>query len=167
MRTLGFVSNEPPTVPTFNGMLISPKVRRIRLCAKLLELCSGHSVRHRRVQLLLWRQRTRRQCYGIHTVHNAFVVGGGPIRVGESQVVSQYYAVANLLAAMPLPSRFLIGIRTRARAIARSVRFDKMRKNTLPWVSVSTKEATPSHMVLTRLAPMASRVSTSRCITTI
>ena len=42
-----------------------------------------------------------------------------------------------------------------------------MRRNTSPPVIVSTSGATPSHMPLTRFAPIASRVSTSRCTTSI
>ena len=42
-----------------------------------------------------------------------------------------------------------------------------MRRNTSPPVIDSTSGATPSHMPLTRFAPIASRVSTSRCTTSI
>ena len=42
-----------------------------------------------------------------------------------------------------------------------------MRRKTWPPVMLSMNDATPSHMVLTRLAPMASRVSTSRWTTSI
>ena len=57
----------------------------------------------------------------------------------------------------PLPSRLLTGTTICARASARSVRFDRMRRNTLPPVIDSTSDATPSHIVLTRLAPIASQ----------
>ena len=67
----------------------------------------------------------------------------------------------------PRTSRFCAGMRTDARTSARSVRLDRMRRNTLPPVTASTRPATPSHMPFTRFAPMASWVSTNRCSTTI
>ncbi len=57
------------------------------------------------------------------------------------------------------------GSTMRADASARSDRLDRMRISTRPSVMFSTSVATPSHMVFTRLAPIASRVSTSRCTT--
>ena len=67
----------------------------------------------------------------------------------------------------PFAARFSTGIRTLARTRARSVRLDRMRRKTLPPVSDSTRGAMPSHIPLTRFAPIASRVSTSRCSTVI
>ena len=57
--------------------------------------------------------------------------------------------------------------RTQARDRRRSARFDRMRSRTVPPVISSTSGATASAMVLTVLAPMASRTSTIRCSTSI
>ena len=57
--------------------------------------------------------------------------------------------------------------RTRARASRRSARLERMRRRTEPPVISSTSGATDSAMVLTVLAPMASRTSTIRCMTII
>ena len=77
-------------------------------------------------------------------------------------------AVARLLARVALARELRDGDPATRRARAtRSARFERMRRNTSPPVIASTSGATPSHMPLTRFAPIASRVSTSRCTTSI
>ena len=89
------------------------------------------------------------------------------VGVRKSQVVGQHDTVANLLAAVAFTFEVLDRNAHAGASDGAIGKVGKNAQNTLPWVSVSTSEATPSHMVLTKLAPIASRVSTNRCMTTI
>ena len=75
---------------------------------------------------------------GVHAIHDALVVSCGAVGVSQCQVIGQYDSVAYFLATVALALKFLTGMRTIARAIALSVRLDKIRRNTLPPVRPST-----------------------------
>ena len=88
-------------------------------------------------------------------------------------VVARYGSIAANSFARMMPSRTCspekspgraasIGITARRAHEARSVRFDRMRRNTCPPVISSISGATASHIVLTRFAPIASQLSTTQ-----
>lgn len=47
----------------------------------------------------------QREC--IDAIHDAFVVGGGPIGIGQGQIVGEYDAIAYLFAGIPLAFQIL------------------------------------------------------------
>ena len=167
IRTAGFDSTCPPTVPTFSGRSSSPT----RSPPSLAYHAVSGAYRPALAAYACAAASIARQSLPV-----AIATASMPFIMPLLCVVARYTSIMANSLASTIPSRTrspekspassrVTGITALARTIAWSVRLERMRRNTRPPLISSTSVATVSHIVLTRFAPMASRLSTIRCTT--
>ena len=155
-RAAGLFASVPPTVPTFSGSLISPTRSPLsaachRVSDWYLPVAAAYA----------WAPASiARQSFPV-----AIATASMPFMMPLLCVAARYGSTIAMSLAVIIASRTLAGkaYRTRAVNIERSARLERIRSATCPSHSAAISGATASQIELTRLAPMASQVSTSTC----